>query len=255
MGRLDGKVAVIVGAGTGIGAATAARLASEGAKVVVGDVNVPAAEATAARIAERGGTALAVPVDLADETSVEALMTAAVDTYGGIDVLHNNAADLRPEIIGGDTDLVELDLAVWDRTLNVNLRGFVVSCQAAIPRMLRRGGGAIIMTSSGAAFIGEPVRPAYAASKAGILALVRHVASRWGREGIRANAIAPGLVLSETARRTLPKEFIDQALAGTPSTRLGRPEDIAGAVAYLASQDGEWINGQVLSVDGGVTMR
>jgi NAD(P)-dependent dehydrogenase (short-subunit alcohol dehydrogenase family) len=124
-----------------------------------------------------------------------------------------------------------------------------------LPVLLERGGGSLVYTSSAAAFIGEPERPAYAVAKAGINAIVRHVASKWGKQGIRANAIAPGLVLTDKIQQALDPKFRDMALRGSKSPRLGRPEDIAAMVAFLMSDDGEWINGQVLSVDGGATMR
>jgi NAD(P)-dependent dehydrogenase (short-subunit alcohol dehydrogenase family) len=253
--RFEGKVAVIVGAAAGIGAATARRLAAEGAQVVVADIDLDGAERTAAGIVESGGAAAGLYGDLADEASLQALMDTTVDRYGGIDVLHCNGADLRPEIIGNDTNIVDIDLGIWDRTLQVNLRGYVLATRHAIPLLLQRGGGAIVMTSSGAAFAGEPERPAYAAAKSAINALVRHIASRWGRKGIRANAIAPGFVLTEAAKQNVPQEFLDMLLKAVRHTRLGTPEDIAAAVAYLASQDGEWVNGQVLGVDGGTILR
>jgi NAD(P)-dependent dehydrogenase (short-subunit alcohol dehydrogenase family) len=139
----------------------------------------------------------------------EALRGSRPGAFGGVDLLHNVAADLSPGTIGRDTDLLDVDLAVWDRTLLVDLRGYVLTMRAAIPMMLARGGGAIVNTSSAAAFVGEATRPAYAAAKAGINAVSRHVANRWGREGIRCNVVAPGLVLTETAdrrcrRRPLP---------------------------------------------------
>ena len=187
---LTGKVAVVAGGATGIGAATAARLADEGCLVVVGDVAVDAARRAADDIVATGGTATAVEFDLAEPDSVAALLDTAATTYGGIDAVFAVGADMAA--IRADTDIVNIDLDVWDRVMAVNLRGYVATMKHAIPRMLARGGGAIVNMSSAAAFQGEPTRPAYATAKAGIGALTRHVASRWGKEGIRCNAVAPG---------------------------------------------------------------
>jgi NAD(P)-dependent dehydrogenase (short-subunit alcohol dehydrogenase family) len=148
-----------------------------------------------------------------------------------------------------------VDLAVFDRTISVNLRGFLLCTRHAIPRMLERGGGAIVYTSSAAGHVGEPQRPSYGISKSGINALMRHVSSRWGREGIRANCVAPGLVLTKTIRDNSDDAFRDFALSLGRVDRLGEPEDIAAAVAFLMSDDAAWITAQVLSVDGGSTVR
>ncbi|NKY33166.1 SDR family oxidoreductase [Nocardia speluncae] len=147
-----------------------------------------------------------------------------------------------------------LDLAVWDHTLEVALRGSMLTIRGAVPRMLESGGGRIVNTSSGAAFVGEAQRPAYAVAKAGVGALTRHVASRWGKHGIRCNAVAPGLVDTPRARAN-SKDFWEAALAAIPSGRLGDVLDIASAVAFLLSEESSWVNGQVINVDGGSVMR
>ncbi|MEY2453941.1 MAG: hypothetical protein QOD92_3515, partial [Acidimicrobiaceae bacterium] len=139
--------------------------------------------------------------------------------------------------------------------MQVNLRGFLLCTRHVIPELVKSGGGAIVYTSSAAAFVGEPARPAYAAAKSGVNALMRHVASKWGKQHIRANAIAPGLVVSDQMSEVIPKDMQDRTLKGTRSWRLGHPRDIAAMVAFLLSDDGEWVNGQVISVDGGVTLR
>ncbi len=253
MRGLTGKVAVIAGGATGIGAATSVRLAEEGVSVVVGDINIAATDALVAKITAAGGKAIAVQFDVSDDASVKHLVDVALETYGGIDLMHANAADLS--LCLTDTDAVDVSLDLWDRTMAVNLRGHLLCTRHAIPALLKRGGGAIVYTSSGAAFVGESERVAYAVSKSGINALMRHVASRWGKEGIRSNAIAPGLVMTDAALENMPKDDQDRILAMGRSTRLGRPADIASTVAMLMSDDGEWINGQVISVDGGITMR
>jgi NAD(P)-dependent dehydrogenase (short-subunit alcohol dehydrogenase family) len=249
MKRLEGKIAIVAGGATGIGAGTAERLAAEGAAVMIGDINRDLAEATAARIVAAGGKAASTYCDIGDDASVAALIKATVDRYGGLDLIHINAADLS--IIGQDLDVLDVSMEIFDRTIAIDLRGHVLCTRHALPELLKRGGGAIVYTTSGAAFIGEPTRVSYAVAKNGIHALMRHVAARWGKEGIRANAVSPGLVLSETALANLSAEQQASQLADAHSTRLGKPSDLAGAVAFLMSDDGEWVNGQVLVVDGG----
>jgi len=253
MQRLNDKVAVIAGGGAGIGAATAERLAREGAAVVIGDLAGASAQALAQRIQDGGGRALGVQCDISDDASVAALVAAALDTFGGIDLLHANAADMGA--IMQDTTVLDVPLEIFDRTIAVNLRGYLLCTRHALPALLRRGGGAIVYTSSAAAFMGEPERVCYGISKSGVHALMRHVASAWGKQGIRANVVAPGLILTETIREQMPAQFKADVLALGRSPRLGEVTDIAAAVAFLASADGEWINGQVISVDGGVSMR
>lgn len=243
---------VVAGGAGGIGTASSVRLGEEGCAVVVGDVNGDAARDVAKQITGAGGRAVDVAFDIADEDSVEQLLSTAVDEFGGIDRLHCNAAALDPETILNDSDVESVSLDVLDRTLAVNLRGHVLCTRHAIPRLLERGGGAIVYTTSAAAYIGEPVRPAYAMAKSGLTALTRHVASHWGKQGIRANAVAPGLVMTPAARSGTMAEHV---LPRVPHPRLGEPSDIAAAVAFLLSDDAAWINGQVLSVDGGSTMR
>jgi NAD(P)-dependent dehydrogenase (short-subunit alcohol dehydrogenase family) len=251
---LTGKVAVVAGGATGIGAATAARLADEGCLVVVGDVAVDAARRAADDIVATGGTATAVEFDLAEPDSVAALLDTAATTYGGIDALFAVGADMAA--IRADTDVVNIDLDVWDRVMAVNLRGYVATMKHAIPRMLARGGGAIVNMSSAAAFQGEPTRPAYATAKAGIGALTRHVASRWGKEGIRCNAVAPGFTATE-AIQSAPQwpQLQTAALKRIRGPRVGAPDDVAALVAFLLSEEGEWINGQVINIDGGTVLR
>jgi len=253
--RLDGTVAVVAGGAGGIGTATCLRLADEGAAVVVGDLDADGAANVADRITAGGGRALAVHMDVADERSVADLFERAKAHFGGIDCVHVNAADLSPATIGADTEVVSMDLDVFDHILAVNLRGHVLCTRQAVPALLERGGGSIVYTASAAAFLGEPARPGYAIAKAGIGALVRHVASRWGRDKVRANAVAPGLVVTPAIAAAGPGEVLDRALRHARSWRLGDPADVAAMVAHLVSGDGAWINGQVISVDGGTVLR
>jgi NAD(P)-dependent dehydrogenase (short-subunit alcohol dehydrogenase family) len=251
---LADRAVVVVGGATGIGAATAARLAEEGCRVVIGDIAEDAAHATAERIVAGGGAATAVAFDLADPDSVSGLIDRAASIHGGIDAMFNVGADMTA--IRADTDIVEIDLTVWDRVMAVNLRGYVAAMKHALPRMLSRGGGAIVNMSSAAAFQGEPARPAYATAKAGIGALTRHVASRWGKEGIRCNAVAPGFTATE-AIRSAPQwpQLEAAALKRIRGPRVGATEDIAALVAFLLSDEGAWINGQVINIDGGTVLR
>ena len=251
---LEGRVAVVVGGASGIGAATAVRLASEGCRVVVGDIAIDGAEHTAEQIEAAGGTATAVRFDLADPASVAHLIEATVAAHGGIDALFSVGADMSA--LRGDTDVVDIDLDLWDRVMTVNLRGYVAAMKFAIPHILSRGGGAIVNMSSAAAFQGEPARPAYATAKAGIGALTRHVASRWGKEGLRCNAVAPGFTATD-AIRAAPQwpDLKISALKRIRGTRVGATEDIAALVAFLLSDEGSWINGQVINIDGGTVLR
>ncbi len=251
---LTAKIAIVAGGATGIGAATAKRLAAEGCSVLIGDINVDGATETSQQISASGGVATAVWFDLAEADSIAELMRTAVAQFGGIDLLFNVGSDMS--LLPNDTDVVDIDLAVWDRTMTVTVRGYLLTMQYVIPHLLARGGGAIVNMSSAAAFQGEPTRPAYATAKAGVGALTRHVASRWGRDGIRCNAIAPGLTAT-AAIRSAPQwsDLQAAALRRMRSHRVGEPDDIAAMVAFLMSDDGAWINGQVVNIDGGTILR
>lgn len=253
MHKLLDKVAVVAGGGAGIGAVTVERLAREGAAVVIGDLDGERAESLAQCIRAEGGQALGVRCDISDDASVAALIAVAVAEFGGIDLMHVNAADMKSLL--QDSNVLDVPLEIFDRTMAVNLRGHFLCTRHAVPALLERGGGAIIYISSAAAFMGEPERVCYGMSKSGLHGLMRHVASAWGKQGIRANVIAPGLVITDENGPTMPEQFKQEVLSVTRSRRLGQSQDIAGAVAFLASDDGEWINGQVLGVDGGVYLR
>jgi NAD(P)-dependent dehydrogenase (short-subunit alcohol dehydrogenase family) len=254
-GDLQGKVAVVAGGAGGIGSATSLRLARMGAAVVVADLNASDAAVVAEAIVAAGGQATAIDFDISDDDSVARVFTVAASTYGGVDVVHVNAADFSERYGSRDDDLVAIDLDVFDRILAVDLRGYFLVTRHAVPMLLARGGGAIAYTSSGAAFTGGPTRVAYAIAKSGVNSLVRHVATRWGKEGIRANGVAPGLVLTDLVRQRWDEAALATALDQTRTTRLGEPDDIARMVTFLLSDEGAWINGQVISVDGGVMLR
>jgi len=246
------RVAIVTGAASGIGRATARALAAEGLAVLVADLDAEGAERVVADIAAAGGTAAAQRADVEQEESVRAMVDAAVSRFGGLDVLHNNAAASAPEIMGRDLDLAEMDVDVWDRTLAINLRGPMLGCKYAIPRMLERGGGVIINTSSASGLVGDLSRAAYGASKAGLDSLTRYVATQYGKRGIRCNAIAPGVIHTPALAQNVPAEQLAVFERSHLTPRLGQPEDIAAAVVFLASDGGAFITGQTLSVDGGL---
>jgi len=254
--RLNGRRIIVFGSATGIGAATVKRLAQEGARVCAADINLTGAESVAA---DAGGDTFATHVDISDEAAVKAAVDAAVERFGGLDGAHINAADLR--VIMEDSDALTVDLAVFDRTISVNLRGHLLCTRAVLPHLLKNEASAIVYTSSGSAVGGEPTRPSYAMSKAGINALMRHVAARWGKEGLTANVIAPGFTVtgemkaSMQANASEAEKWFNYFRERTPHTRLGEPEDHAAMVALLLSEDGRWVNGSVIDVNGGSLMR
>lgn len=251
--RLSGKVIVVAGGAGGIGSGLSRRYAEEGAAVVIGDLDGAAAMALAEDISGAGGTAIGAELDGGDEDSIRAAVDLAVSRFGGLDGLHANYASFRDGESG--EDILGLPMDIFDEVMRVNARGFVLCSRAAIPAMLKRGGGSIVYTTSGAAFMGETVRLAYAMSKLAAHALVRHVANRFGRDGIRANAIAPGVVSHERFAAVVDPDVVRAMAERIPVGRLGQPEDIAAMGALLMADEGSFISGQVLSVDGGVSMR
>jgi len=254
--RLAGKRIIVFGSATGIGAATVLRLAEEGARVCAADINLAGAKSVAEAA---GGDTFATYVDISDEASVGNAVAEAVARFGGLDGAHINAADLR--VIMEDSDALTVDLAVFDRTVAVNLRGHLLCTRAVLPHLTANGSGAIVYTSSGSAHGAEPTRPSYAMTKAGVNALMRHVAARWGKEGITANVLAPGFTVTGEMKAAMEanaeeaKKWADYFMSRTPHTRLGEAEDHAGVVAMLLSDDGRWINGTIIDVNGGGLMR
>ena len=251
MKNLQGKAILVCGGATGIGAATDRRLSEEGVRVGIGDCNIAGAESLAQELNAGGGDVVTWHYDQADESTINTLIESAVNYFGRLDGLFANVADLQAVLVDGD--ILSNDSALWERTLQVNVIGTAMLLRATLPHMLEHGGGALVLTSSDAAIAGEAERPAYAASKAGVNSLCRHIASKWGRKGIRCNTISPGFVLTEQLDANMNQEMKDWMLKGARSTRHGASEDIAGAVAFLLSDDGEWVNGQSWRVNGGVS--
>ena len=249
--RLDGKVAVITGAGRGIGAATARHLCELGARVAVTDRHGDAARQVAEALTAQGHEAIGLEADVGDGASVTAMVAATVDRFGGVDLLDHNAAWTH---FGTDLDALEVDLHTWDKVLRTNATGGLLAARATIPLMTARGGGAIVLISSGSASTGELQRVAYGVSKAAVEQLTRHLAARYGRRGIRTNAVAPGYILTETAARGVSVSGRALLADQNPLGRLGRPEDIAHVVGFLLSDRAAFVNGQVLRVDGGQTI-
>lgn len=253
MRRLEGK-AILVAGGGGIGGGLALRYAREGASVVLGDRDPDPAQALVEEIVAAGGRAVATRLDGSDEASIAAAVGLACDRFGGLDGLHANFASFADA--GQDTGILELPIEAFDETIHVNLRGYYLCTKVALPAMIARGGGSILYTTSPAAYQGEPTRVAYAISKAGGHALMRHVASRYAANGIRANSICPGSIIHERLEQELSDEMKQWVLSlALIQSRLGRPEDIAAMGALLMSDEGSYITGQVIAVDGGVTMR
>lgn len=251
--RLERKVILVAGAG-GIGNALASRFAAEGARVVLGDLDMAKAEEAVHGITAKGWEAVAIHLDGADEQSVAAAVATAQKNFGGLDGLHANFACMADS--DPNSGILDLSLDIYDLTMRVNARGFFLCTRAALPLMLERGGGSIVYTSSAAANGGGPAQLSYAMSKSAGHALMRHVARRFGPVGIRANTIAPALTLHPAIEAHLPPEIIDMAKAASPiKSRVGRPDDIAAMAALLMSDEGGYITGQVISVDGGTTMR
>ena len=253
MHTLLDQVAIITGAGGGIGSATARVMSNRGARLVLADIHLDNARRAAEAVQEQGGHAVAVHLDIADEDSIRGMIATALDTYGHIDILHNNAADLSPELGPRDGDIAGMDVDVWDRTFRVNVRGTMLCCKHVIPCMLERSRGSIINTASNLGLQGQVIQAAYAASKAAILQLTRSIAASHGRRGIRCNAVSPGLVLSVAARANLPPPLLGVVESETLTPYLGEPDDIAYAVAYLASDEARYVTGQNLVVDGGTS--
>jgi NAD(P)-dependent dehydrogenase (short-subunit alcohol dehydrogenase family) len=245
--RLDGKVAIVTGAGSGIGRATALRFAAEGARVVVNDITEDTAQATVDEITAAGGTAFAHAADVGSSAAVDGLVSAAVEHYSRLDVMHNNAG------YGRSGEVADLTDETFDEMLRVNLSGTMYGMRAALRVMVGQRSGSIINTASNAGLAASADRASYGAAKAGVINLTKSAASEYGRFGIRANAICPGPIETPAFRRFAPD--LDFYASQIPLQRLGRPEDVADLALFLASDESAYISGVAISIDGGMMAR
>ncbi|HJU57621.1 MAG TPA: glucose 1-dehydrogenase [Actinomycetota bacterium] len=251
MGRLEGKIALITGGASGMGAIASRLFAEEGATIVLTDVADDAGGSVAAEIVSEGGEALYVHADVSDEAHAEAMVKSAVDRFGALHVLYNNAGVMLSQ----DGSVTDNDVSVWDTTLGINVKGVAFGCKYGVPAMIASGGGSIINVASFVAWMGAATsQTAYTASKGAVLAMTREIAVEYARQGIRCNALCPGPIdtpllaelLSDPARRQ--RRFVH-----IPMGRLGRAEELAKAALFLASDDSSFMTGTSLIVDGGIT--
>lgn len=250
-GRVRERIALVTGAGSGIGAASSVALAAEGATVIVTDIREDAAHAVAEQIVADGGRATSWALDVASEDDWRTAAQRARADLGLITILHSNAALTSRDAYLGDLGVVDLSMDLFDAVIAVNLKGAVLGCKHVIPGMIDGGGGSVILTSSVKASTGSAYRTAYSVSKGGIESLTRVVATGYGKYGVRCNAVAPGIVVTD-ATAALPDEQLRALRAAHLTPELGTASDIANAVVYLASDAAKFVTGQVLCVDGGL---
>jgi NAD(P)-dependent dehydrogenase (short-subunit alcohol dehydrogenase family) len=252
--RLKDKVSIITGAASGIGKATALVFAGEGAKVMCADVNVEGAEAVARQIVDTGGEAASIRVDVSKEAEVQEMIAQTVARWGRLDILYNNAG------IGYGMPVTQVPESEWDRLIDINLKGVFLGCKHAIPEMLKNGGGAIVNTASDAGLVGTAMLSPYCASKGGVVPFTKSIAVEWGAMGIRVNCVCPGVIRTPIldpflqqaqAMGTAQEEIWERMARAHPVGRVGEPEEVGRAVAFLASDEASFITGVALPVDGG----
>lgn len=245
--RLLDKVAIITGGGRGIGEATAKKFAKEGAKVVIADINVEDIERTVSEIQAMGGETIGLTVDVTNPESVNKMIASTVEKYGKLDVLVNNAG------ITMDATLLKMTEDQWDKVIDVNLKGVYICGQAAAKVMVEQGSGVILNASSVVGVYGNFGQTNYAATKWGVIGMTKTWAKELGKKGVRSNAVAPGFILTPMVKK-MPENVLDMMKDKAPLKRLGEPEDIANAYAFLASDEARFITGAVLEVTGGVVL-
>jgi NAD(P)-dependent dehydrogenase (short-subunit alcohol dehydrogenase family) len=251
MAELDGKVAIVTGSAQGIGEASVRALAAAGAKVVVADLNVEGAENVAESLVRAGSEAIAVAVDVSEEEDVTRLAATTIERYGGIDILHNNAALLSLEVILADGIVHEMDVALWDRVMAVNVRGYMLCAKHAIPSMLERGGGVIINSVAGREGQGLLNQSAYLTSKSALIGFTQTVATQYGKQGIRCLGVLPSVIRTPPLAELLPETAVQLLTEHHLLDRVGVPEDIANVVVFLASDRASFMTGSIIPVDGG----
>jgi NAD(P)-dependent dehydrogenase (short-subunit alcohol dehydrogenase family) len=250
---LSGKVAIITGGGTGIGKAAALLMAQRGAKIAVTGRTVATLEGTVAAIKAAGGEAMAVAMDVSDEASIKNGIAAVVAHFGQLDIVHSNAAQTGSAGLNQDADIADMDADFWDQTMAINLRGSMLVAKHSIPHLLKAGGGSIVFTGSGKGLAGDLDYPAYGTSKAGLLNLSRYIATQYGKRGLRSNVVVVGLVMTEALDDNMPLAAQAAMLEHHLTPQLGKSEDIAEVVAFLASDQARFITGASVVADGGFT--
>ena len=250
--RLADKTVLITGAGSGMGRLAAQVFAREGARIVAVDLDEDALRETVASVQGEGGRIVAVPADVSAAADVERAVAEGLRAFGGLNVLYNNAGIFPDE----DGSIVDMDESVYQRVLDVNLKGVALCCKYGIPRLIEAGGGSVINVASFVALVGCTVpQDAYTASKGAVISLTRSLAVQYGRQGVRANAICPGPILTPMLESLFPNEEERlKRLNRIPLGRFGRPEDVVNAALYLASDESSWTTGTTFVVDGGISV-
>lgn len=253
MANLKDRVAVVTGGASGIGEASARKLAAAGAKVWITDIDLDRANTVAADLRSGGAKADALKCDIGVEDEIRDAIDHVLSVDGRLDIVHNNAALLTPQTLANDTDICTIPTDIWDSVMSVTLRGTMLGCRYAVQAMRRNGGGSIINTSSMLGVAVDNSLPAYSVAKAAINMLTQWVAAKYGREGIRCNAVAPSVIRTPLLERAMPAELVQLHADSALTPFLGTPDDIGEIVLFLASDESRYLTGQILRADGGTT--